>query len=111
MFNVYPTAGVAKWLGVSSAWVRDHATRKEPRLSAVKVGKFLRFRPEDVEDFSEPARRESRTEMARERNQQGYVGEIGKKTRKWRSPYSVYVHSAEDEEVRKHHVVTLGLTS
>ena len=42
---------VAKWLGVSSGWVRDHATRKEPRLKAVKVGKLLRFRPEDVEAF------------------------------------------------------------
>lgn len=44
-------ADVARWLGVSSAWVRDHATRKEPRIRAVKVGKLLRFRPEDVEDF------------------------------------------------------------
>lgn len=42
---------VAKWLGVSSGWVRDHATRKEPRIKAVKVGKLLRFRPEDVEQF------------------------------------------------------------
>ena len=42
---------VAKWLGVSSGWVRDHSTRKEPRLKAVKVGKLLRFRPEDVENF------------------------------------------------------------
>src|ERR1700761_1698635 len=44
-------ADVAKWLPVSSGWVRDHATRKEPRLKSVKVGKLLRFRPEDVEDF------------------------------------------------------------
>jgi excisionase family DNA binding protein len=44
-------ADVAKWLGVSSGWVRDHATRKEPRIRAVKVGKLLRFRPEDVEEF------------------------------------------------------------
>jgi len=42
---------VARWLGVSPGWVRDHATRKEPRLKSVKVGKLLRFRPEDVEDF------------------------------------------------------------
>ena len=42
---------VAKWLGVSSGWVRDHATRKSPRLRAVKVGKLLRFREEDVEAF------------------------------------------------------------
>jgi hypothetical protein len=44
-------ADVAKWLGVSSGWVRDHATRKEPHLKSVKVGKLLRFRPEDIEEF------------------------------------------------------------
>ena len=44
-------AEVAKWLGVSVAWVRDHATRKSPRLPAVKAGKLLRFRPVDVRDF------------------------------------------------------------
>jgi excisionase family DNA binding protein len=42
---------VARRLQVSSAWVRDHATRKEPRLRAVKVGKLLRFRAQDVEEF------------------------------------------------------------
>jgi excisionase family DNA binding protein len=42
---------VAKWLGVSIGWVRDHATKKEPRLNSVRVGKLLRFRPEDVEEF------------------------------------------------------------
>ena len=42
---------VAIWLGASSGWVRDHAIRKDPRLKIVKVGKLLRFRPEDVEEF------------------------------------------------------------
>jgi excisionase family DNA binding protein len=42
---------VADWLGVSAGWVRDHATRKEPRIRAIKVGKLIRFRPEDVEEF------------------------------------------------------------
>jgi len=42
---------VAKWLGVSAGWVRDHATRKDPRIKAIKIGKLLRFRPKDVEDF------------------------------------------------------------
>ncbi len=42
---------VAQWLGVSAGWVRDHARRKEPRMKAVKVGKLLRFRREDVEAF------------------------------------------------------------
>jgi Helix-turn-helix domain len=44
-------ADVAKWLGVSVAWVRDHATRKSPRIPAVKAGKLLRFRRVDVKDF------------------------------------------------------------
>ena len=44
-------AEVAKWLGVSVAWVRDHATRKSPRLPAVKAGKLLRFRAADVRGF------------------------------------------------------------
>ena len=42
---------VARRLQVSSAWVRDHATRKAPRLPAVKMGKLLRFRREDVDRF------------------------------------------------------------
>lgn len=42
---------VATILGVSPAWVRDHATRKQPRLKCVKVGKLLRFRMEDVRAF------------------------------------------------------------
>ena len=42
---------VAKWLGVSAGWVRDHATRKVPRIKVIKIGKLLRFRPKDVEDF------------------------------------------------------------
>jgi hypothetical protein len=44
-------ADVAKWLGVSVAWVGDHATRKSPRIPAVKAGKLLRFRPVDVKGF------------------------------------------------------------
>jgi len=44
---------VALMLGVSQAWVRDHATRKQPHLKCVKVGKLLRFRPEDVQEFIE----------------------------------------------------------
>jgi len=42
---------VAAILSVSPAWVRDHATRKEPRLKTVKVGKLLRFRPQNVLEF------------------------------------------------------------
>jgi excisionase family DNA binding protein len=42
---------VATRLGVSERWVRDHATRRYPRIRAVKLGPLLRFRLSDVEDF------------------------------------------------------------
>jgi len=45
---------VAQVLGVSKAWVRDHATRRNPRLSVVRFGDkraVLRFRSEDVQKF------------------------------------------------------------
>ena len=47
---------VAGQLGVSKAWVRDHATRRNPRLPVVRFGgrrAVLRFRPQDVERFIE----------------------------------------------------------
>jgi len=40
---------VAGRLGVSPGWVRDHSTRKHPRLPAVRIGRFLRYRHEDLE--------------------------------------------------------------
>jgi excisionase family DNA binding protein len=42
---------VASWLGVSERWVRDHATRRMPRIPSVKRGSLLRFRHEDIEGF------------------------------------------------------------
>ena len=42
---------VAERLGVSGRWVRDHATRRSPKLPVVKLGSLLRFRLEDVEQF------------------------------------------------------------
>jgi predicted DNA-binding transcriptional regulator AlpA len=45
---------VAQLLGVSKAWVRDHATRRNPRLPVVRLGgkrAILRFRSQDVENF------------------------------------------------------------
>jgi len=42
---------VAQKLHVSTAWVYDHADRKEPLLPAVRLGKAVRFRPEDVDRF------------------------------------------------------------
>jgi len=45
---------VAARLGVSRAWVRDHATRRNPRIPVVRLGgkrAVLRFRPQDIENF------------------------------------------------------------
>jgi predicted DNA-binding transcriptional regulator AlpA len=45
---------VASLLGVSRAWVRDHATRRNPRIPVVRLGgrrALLRFRPQDIENF------------------------------------------------------------
>jgi excisionase family DNA binding protein len=42
---------VAKILNVSVAWVYDHADRKRPQVPSVRLGKAVRFRPEDVEQF------------------------------------------------------------
>ena len=45
---------VAEMFQVSKAWVRDHATRREPRIPVVRFGDrraVLRFRVQDVEQF------------------------------------------------------------
>ena len=42
---------VAARLGVSERWVRDHATRRNPRIPAIKLGPLVRFRPPDVDEF------------------------------------------------------------
>ncbi len=44
---------VADRLGVSERWVRDHATRRSPRIAVVKLGPLVRFRAADIEDFLE----------------------------------------------------------
>jgi len=47
-------ADVARRLGVSVAWARDHATRRKPRIPVVRLGgkrALLRFRPQDVNQF------------------------------------------------------------
>jgi excisionase family DNA binding protein len=49
--SLLTTQEVAEWLSVSPGWVRDHATRKQPRLPSLKLGKLLRFRTEDVKEF------------------------------------------------------------
>jgi excisionase family DNA binding protein len=42
---------VAETLGVSVAWVLDHSSRRRPLLPSVKLGKAVRFRREEVEEF------------------------------------------------------------
>src|ERR1700730_12133034 len=42
---------VAERLGISERWVRDHASRRSPRIPVVKLGPLLRFRAEDIEEF------------------------------------------------------------
>jgi hypothetical protein len=45
---------VSEMLSVSKAWVRDHATRRNPRIPVVRLGgkrAVLRFRPQDIENF------------------------------------------------------------
>jgi predicted DNA-binding transcriptional regulator AlpA len=44
---------VASKLGVSERWVRDHTTRRSPKIRAVKLGTLVRYRWADVEVFME----------------------------------------------------------
>ena len=48
---------VAELLRVSEGWVRDHATRKQPRLPMVKLGEHkgapLRFDLDQIKEFVE----------------------------------------------------------
>jgi hypothetical protein len=42
---------VAKILRVSERWVRDHTTRRSPRIRAVNLGSLVRYRLSDVAKF------------------------------------------------------------
>lgn len=42
---------VAAKLGVSERFIRDHTTRRYPKIPGVKLGKLLRYRAADVEIF------------------------------------------------------------
>ena len=53
MDNLLTADEVAKILNVSMAWVYDHADRKRPLIPSVRLGKAVRFRPEDVQKFIE----------------------------------------------------------
>ena len=47
---------VARRLQVSVAWVRDHSTRKHPRLPVVRVGGLLRYHPTDLDRWIQDLR-------------------------------------------------------
>jgi excisionase family DNA binding protein len=49
--RLYTPQEVAERLGVSERWVRDHATRRSPRIRVVKLGPLLRFRETDIAAF------------------------------------------------------------
>jgi hypothetical protein len=42
---------VAAKLGVSERFIRDHTTRRSPRIPGVKLGKLIRYRAADVAIF------------------------------------------------------------
>ena len=44
---------VAETLGVSERWVRDHTTRRSPKIRGIKLGTLVRYRRADVEVFME----------------------------------------------------------
>jgi Helix-turn-helix domain len=44
---------VAKRLKMSPQWVRDHATRRHPKLPCVRLGCSIRFQPRAVDEFIE----------------------------------------------------------
>jgi hypothetical protein len=49
--RMYSAREVAARLGVSERWLRDHATRRNPRIRAFKLGPLIRFRWPDVQAF------------------------------------------------------------
>ncbi len=49
--RMYSAREVAARLGVSERWLRDHATRRNPRIRAFKLGPLVRFRWPDVQAF------------------------------------------------------------
>ena len=44
---------VAETLGVSERWVRDHTSRRSPKIRGIKLGTLVRYRRADVEIFME----------------------------------------------------------
>lgn len=59
---------VARRLNVSADWVRDHSSRKEPKLPVIRLGGgpgragLLRYRASQIEKFIEEMEQLSRTD-------------------------------------------------
>ena len=49
--RMYSAREVAARPGVSERWLRDHATRRNPRIRAFRLGPLVRFRWTDVQAF------------------------------------------------------------
>ncbi len=49
--RLYTAREVASRLGVSERWLRDHVTRRHPRIRGIKLGPLVRFRWPDVQVF------------------------------------------------------------
>ena len=58
MERLLSPAEVAKLLGLSEVWVRQHANgARRPRIPSVKLGKAVRFRREAIEQFVKDSER------------------------------------------------------
>ena len=49
--SLLTVAQVAKRLGMSKQWVRDHIDRRRPKIDVVRWGSAVRFRPSDIDRF------------------------------------------------------------
>jgi|SRR5215472_18721062 len=49
--SLLTVAQVAKRLGMSKQWVRDHIDRRNPKIDVIRWGSAVRFRPADIDRF------------------------------------------------------------
>jgi excisionase family DNA binding protein len=49
--SLLTVAQVAKRLGMSKQWVRDHIDRRHPKIDVIRWGSAVRFRPADIDRF------------------------------------------------------------
>ena len=49
--TLWKVAEVARRMGVTQSWVRDHVTRIQPIIPHVKLGALVRFREADIDAF------------------------------------------------------------